>query len=267
MFVILQIGERKKDVLSRLKERFSPEEPGLSKIAVRNGAPFFILRVRRRKDGVPWAEVKSAAGKGAARMLYTSDDRPPESMKLRAFEPDRLPFWGIWNSAAGLLKNSGVNPPELRLGIVDCEGELCGELSRAVMLASVVRVVTRKTRLYEAAAEKMMERYGASVLVGSDEAFVENCNFVVRKEGLAIGGHGSSCAVTGSGFELPAEYAGLRPENVDETLFACALYECCGVRALGKQPFENLFWNGTKESQPEIRSKIINILQKGNITP
>jgi len=267
VFVILQIEKGKNDLRSRLRERFSPGEPGLSKIAVRNGAPFFVLTVREGVRGVPWDAVESAAGRGASRMLFTSELRPPENSGLRAVLPERLPFRAMFNSAESVLK--GVAPRDVRLGILDREGELCGELARAAKLSSAGRIATRKTRLYEAAAEKIMGLYGASALVDGDEDFLENCNVVIcrdLREALPAGavvfaasgdGCGHANVVTGSGIGLPAEYAPLRPENADETLFACALFEYCGVRALEKQRFKRLFWDGKENPTAKSATKLL----------
>ena len=277
MFVVLQIENRKTGLVARARERFSPDEPRLSKIAVKGGAPFFVLSVRRRRDGVPWEELQAAAGRGASRILFTTDDRPPERSRLRAFEPRRLPFRAMWNSVADVLQKSGVKPSALSIGICDPEGGLCGELTRAVHLAAVVRVATRKTRLYETAAEKMMSRYGASVLVDKEEGFLDGCNVVVKRQEDAA----PCCAVisangfplpsprpsthpsllTGEHIALPDDYASLLPANVDETLFACALYECCSVRAMEKLRYKRLFLDGKEGSSWNISEKMIEILQ------
>jgi hypothetical protein len=53
---------------------------------------------------------------------------------------------------------------------------------------------------------------------------------------------------------LPAPYGLLRPEGIDQLLFACALYELCGVKEMERMTFRYFAFDGVSQgySLPKI---------------
>ncbi len=254
MFSVLQISAREKDILSRIRERFSPSEPEITETAVKNGAPFFIIRVKDSPKGLPWESIRRNAGRAASRMLLPGAIEPPPGYDIERFEPAVLPVKLIFNSACEALKHCGVKPALLSAAVVDFDAALAGDIARLFKYVSTVKAVTSRPKPYEEAAETIMEDCGAALVITDDPSSAVNCSLVITAQSAAPTGceKGAVFAafppsgplpenlVTGFGVELPAHYANYGLSGIGSLEFAAALYELCGVKSLGLLAWESL---------------------------
>lgn len=260
MFVVLQTEEHAKGFLQRLREHISPDEPVLTKIAVRNGAPFFILTVKKKKHGVQWEDVAYAAGRCAPRIVAAENLEFPENGTIRRFVPEHLPFVMLFSTALEVIKKSGIPPSDVSIGVVDRRGILIHVIGKAAACACVVKVVTDRAERYEKASEKLMDECGASLIYDSEEEQLRGCNVIICNDRIeARNGDAAVFSVSDSGImqdsdrsftagsaELPKEYASILPDGIDPMVFASALYELCGVRRLEHTHYSTLFCGKTE---------------------
>ena len=169
MFVVLQTEARAESFFQRLKEQVYPQEPELTKIAVRNGAPFFV-------------DVAFAAGRCASHIVASEDEEIPENGIVRRFLPKYLPFMMLLSTAINALKICEVPHTDISIGIMDKLGALANIADKAADAASVVKVVTERERVYERVSDELMENHGASLIYGSQAEMLRDCNVIICRE-------------------------------------------------------------------------------------
>lgn len=260
MFVVLQTEERATGFLQRLREHISPDEPVLTKIAVRNGAPFFILTVKKKKHGIQWEDVTYAAGRCASRIVASKELELPENGPIKRFVPEYLPFVMLFTTALEVIRKSGIPPSDVSLGVIDRRGILNHIIDKAAVRASVLKVVTDRTERYGQASEKLMDECGASLIYGTEEELLSGCNVIICNDRLDAKNAGAAVfsvfdsgvmqdtdrSFTAGNAELPKEYASVIPAGIDHMVFASALYELCGVRRLENTTYGTLYCGKTE---------------------
>lgn len=59
MFAVLKLLPREKGLRARIRERFEKNEPTVTQIAVKSGAPFFSVEMHMGRDGADWMTIAS----------------------------------------------------------------------------------------------------------------------------------------------------------------------------------------------------------------
>ncbi len=266
VFAVLQILEREKDFFSIVRERFNPTKPVISSIAVRSGAPFFTVTVKKTKNGVPWQSVKTMCGRLSQRLLVAGDEALPDGYGMDLFEPSALPAKLILNCAVEAFSRCEAQAARLSVCIVDRKGVLSNIIDGLVMHASTIKIVTDKLSLYSLTASDIMERFGATLIIDDNISLAKNCTAVITTDISLLEGSergvifapqcrhntGYHNVVTGERIVMPEEYVRLNPEGLSPLIFASALHELCGVAVLEKSSFERILLNSSPVSIFEI---------------
>ena len=98
--------------------------------------------------------------------------------------------------------------------------------------------------MYEKLSEKLMADYGFSLVVSDKDTF--NCDAVISHEcSVPVYFSGTiftsekkylmnAEVISGCEIDLPDKYEKVRPKNINNLLFAAALYEKCDEKDLGQ---------------------------------
>ncbi len=273
VFAVLQILEKEKDVFSIVREKFNPTKPVISSVAVRSGAPFFVVTVKKTKYGVPWQTVKTVCGRLSQRLLLPEGLTLPDGYGMDSFEPAVLPAKLILNCAAEAFSRCETEASRLSICIVDRKGVLPHIIDSLIMHAATIKIVTDKLSVYSMAAADIMERYGATLIIDDSIGLAQNCTAVITTDISQLSGSekglifAPQCrhradfknVVTGEGIAMPEEYLRLIPEGVNPLLFASALHELCGVAVLEKAAFQKYLLNSAPASIFDISKLITHI--------
>ncbi|MCR5485130.1 MAG: hypothetical protein K6F09_06010 [Clostridiales bacterium] len=260
MFAVLKISERDKGFLNTLKEYITPPEPEIRKVAVRSGAPFFIIKVKKKKSGVPWDDILYAAGRCSSKMIFTGSERPPDGIPIYPFEPRCLPFIMLLNTVCAVIEKTKTDRKPV-VGIYDRNAVLKDVFEKLLPLSSVIAVTDREDE-YGMAAGQMFKKYGASIPVGNDISLTDGCDVIIcpnaadfrgtKKAVFAVGnsldnGYSENERILLNGdFDIPDDYAYLLPNGAEKLRFVSALYELCGARALRDISEKTLFYAGNE---------------------
>ena len=212
---------------------------------------------------LPWDEIERAAGRLRTRMLFPGEVTPPPQPAprsaaqaqiepgLRAFAPRRLPLLLCLRAAQQVLQASHVPARQLRVTVVDSKGALTRQLEPLVSLAGSLRVFTPEPQLYRATAQQLQRRYGVTLILSSSPGCFAQSHVVIaddlrlftgRETGLIFTPDAETplpnCRVARCGAPVLPEAQGcLCPPGIDPLLFACALYELCGVKEMERLRF------------------------------
>ena len=235
MFVVIEPVPCRRRFAERLRRERAVR---CVRVPVPGGASFFRL-VTPYCGGIPWQAVRRAAGK--LFVLLPETPSMPKDELPRVFVPRQFPLLCTTQTAAALLCE---NAPVASLGVLDPRGALCGHTACLLSAARDVRIVTDHPERFRQDVYSAMRERGAAMTVERDRALLRGCRVLVceNADDAPGGADAVFCmrqsasrtdTVYLSGFTLPDAYRSLLPKGTDPFLFAAALYELCGVRALG----------------------------------
>lgn len=277
MFAALVVRPQSPVIYKRVLEKIVYKKPDVVQTAVRNGAPFFTIYVSRRKGEIPWKDVEFYAGNCCERILLPDGIVPPKNSRVKKFTPQFLPQKVLFNTACELLSRSRQNPVGRVITLFDKNAVLAREVHRLVPFASSVRVITDSEEKYEEVSKRIMEEFGASLIVSDNVLTAEDSGFIISFEGVPDDFHPRKLcavlcgkeqpsrgfiAVTGREMNLPSEYCRLVPKNIDRDNFACAIYEKCGVAVLSGLMYTRLHLFGADTTLCGA-AKMLNSLNSG----
>ncbi|MGN0635063.1 MAG: hypothetical protein ACI4I5_02480 [Acutalibacteraceae bacterium] len=241
MFTVLQVTQEKPRGFARILWKLHPPEPEFVKVAVKSGAPFFILRVRTAEKAPPWEDILYTVGRCASRILTDTDISLPENRNVRLFAPKHLPLIAAMRTMTEVLSLSDIPPHKCVIGVYDPFGSLCGRAEQLLQCASDVRVCTQRTAEYDEESRRLFRLCGAGLTVGETTDLFRRCNILLCADADIFPAQCVTFACRGTAREnlflckaldIPEPYRSQTPENIDPGLFASALYELCGVRSL-----------------------------------
>lgn len=275
MFAVLQIRPQENGFLQKIKVRMHPARPQAIQVAVKGGTPFLCVEASRRKGGLPWEEIAFCAGRCAGRMLLPDGVIPPEGGPVKAFLPDALAPLILFNTACDVLARRRRPPGEECITLLDPQGRLARRAGRLLAFASLVRVVTDNTAVYEQTAEQVMEDYGAALLVQDTFAGARDSTVVIAPDGLRESffpkrkcavftnreSRGGYLCITAEGIDLPEPYCRLIPDGINPDRFAGALYEASGLRELSRRTYTRLKLYGTT-TNPDGAARMLSAVRE-----
>lgn len=207
--------------------------PELTRVPVRGGSFFYVLRVPRHSD----LSVSLRLAARCAPVVVTTLPVQPDAC-VRLFVPRAFSLRRASAALCAILPRTRLPPQKLTVGALDPDDALCGGTQTLLPLASDVRIVTQKPDLFRADASAARRRFGASLTVDTDASLLTRCDAVVcaapveaiRNVPVVL-----SCEPADGVFSLlpvtlPEDLARLRPDSVPPDLFAAALAQRCGVR-------------------------------------
>lgn len=256
MFAVLRVLPDDNSLSARIKFKLRPPQPLLERINVMSAAPFYYLEIHERQCGRNFEQVSKILGRCAHNLIVCGEYHLPDNPNIKRFYPSKLPRVLLLNTALDLTKRLSASSDRLSLSLIDYKGNWCDYAYEFVKYAKTVRVITNACEKYTQAAENIFDEYGASLIINDNISSVSGCDIVVSPDNnkerfyntcvLRCYPDGRQDLLKGKGYCLPKEYLAIMPAGIDEFLFACALYELCGVKKLGELKydcFENMNFN------------------------
>ena len=199
---------------------------------------------------------------GTSPVILSEHIVPHERDALRAagiavFDPSQKPFQAFskrlcLNAAIELLSLSGIPFPCQSLGIIDPAFQYAELAEHAVRHLTQVRILTDKLAAAEKFSQKMMAEYGASVMIGSDEAILSPLALIFSPCGILPTlsvpvilpkapdlESSPDCVLFHSPLPLlqaehPLDFPADFPRDISELAVLSALYSLAGCRRLAK---------------------------------
>lgn len=207
-------------------------------------ARFLILRAFTKNNAPQWEEIARLAGRFADQVLLPDGIQPPEDSGITGIRCPRFEEQVLLRTACKIIELTRMPMYRRVAGLIDGGGDYTELLFELLHHYTSVRVVTDNMKKYAAAAEKMMERLGAPVLVGDRLSMLGECVLVLapgsvhcdhgeRPPCLTLVGNGSLPppgwdVVTGLE-AMPPELADCCPAGISLHRFAGALFEYCDL--------------------------------------
>lgn len=254
MFCVLNIEKRADTLREKLFGRFIKDEYNAKMVPVFKGAPFYVFNVNVGKRGVDWDKIIYTAGKCANRLVLTNNTELPPRNDMAEFKSNMMYRKMMGNTFARILKSFYTKKS---VALIDCDGDSADLLYKIAPCASTLTVITENKNNYEFVCNDIQEKTGLCIVVQSSFAEAE-VKIDTNRSVMTINGEKSCVNITsGCDFTVPEIYEKLLPENTDKYIFYSALYELCGVFALGECIFETIIVNNEKISLCDLDTKKI----------
>lgn len=245
MFCVLNIEKRTDNLREKLFGSFIRDEYNAKMVPVFKGAPFYVFNVKVGKRGVDWDKIVYTAGKCTRRLVLTDNTELPKRNDMSEFKSNMLYRKIMENTFALILKNCETKKSVV---LIDCDGGSADLLYKIAPFASTLTVITENKKNYEYVCDDIQEKTGLCIVVQSSLAEAE-VKIDTNRSVMTVSSEKSCINITsGCDFTVPEIYEKLLPENTDKYTFFSALYELCGVFALGECIFETITVNSEKIS-------------------
>lgn len=230
MFAVLVLS--KTNAILR-KAKFHAE-----RITLPNDKAFFIVTAEKLRGKIPYTKLSESLGILKKDVILNSNIALPDNCGITLFIPDIFPRILLINSAVAFLRNRHYES----LILFDEEAIYTDYIQLLVKSFERIRVITPTPKAYDPAARKLMEDFGFSLEVSSENSFqgdviishkccvplyYSGTVFTNKKQYLM-----NAKVFSGSSVTLPCPYDKFKPQNTDTVLFASALYEKCNVTEL-----------------------------------
>lgn len=237
-----------------LKDFFSQPQISLDKKSVPDGDYFYIVTVNEHHGQIPVKQAVEKLKRIKGSVIFDINFPCDENTHCLEFHPQILPSMLLFNSFIAYIKELSLSPLGSSLTVYDNNGIYADLIEKAVPLFSRIEVFTQNEAAYGKVSRFLLDEYGISLSVSSvfsgkapkTTAVLcpENVPFSDFYNGMlfTLSSTAPPCSfkATGYGINLAPEYDLLRPAGIDKMLFACALYEKCGVKKLGRLCFNKL---------------------------
>ncbi len=154
------------------------------------------------------------------------------------------------NYICSILDSADFPPSELEISYYDPKAESPSFAEKLLKYTSRLTVVSNMPRFYENEAERLAEKYGASMLVSNSVEKLVPCSiliaptiikeslptvsssliFTLKRPPIPVSGN----IITDYTAALPEKYAALKPDFVDDIYFMSGLYSLCSAYELGE---------------------------------
>lgn len=241
MLLVLNVMEQEPDGFFQRVSSLFHKNPAYAVEKSAFGVTVREIRCCMTGSRLPWRTIKKLAGMSRFELLCREDCLPPPDTGIVRYKPPESQPLQALNAAVSVVRQSNADPQKLRIGLYDPLGQHGGMLKKTVPLAAEVRVATQKPVLYQAAAEEIMQRFGASVLVEGGLRLLEDCPIIIApgkieellpapSSALVFTGEKPAVPVQGIVLtsyakRLPGKLAELCPYCIDKLYFSSALYE------------------------------------------
>ena len=264
MFAALELLPREPGIKNRIRNRWQPKKAELRQRRAPAGAPFFVLSVPWRKQGIDWAEIRVCAGGLSQKLLLPEGILLPENSGCAALVCTKYRQKLLFNTGLTFIRQCALPPRQTNITVLDSGARLIAEIRQLMPLAATVRVVSERPERYRTLQESLMDEFGASLLVttapnaaqGSTFLFALDDDCPVFVGDTVIFNNAKTAygtfSVSGSGCALPEAYAAVLPPGISPEAFAEALYEYCSAAPLGALRYETVRLCGAALPLPDI---------------
>ncbi|MPM87146.1 hypothetical protein SDC9_134240 [bioreactor metagenome] len=262
MFIVADVVKEKKS-LSKILLKKSMPNCELDYIAVNGGAPFMHLTIKETKSGIDWDEVKFRTGLCSKYLLIDEKISLPENIGIGRYVPLLLPMLCLFNNLKSIV--SKLDNKKTEIVIYDDVGIFVHKVENLFSVVSNITVVTQND-YYDELQQDLLKSIGASLVVThdaidlSDKIVISPIYTKSMKDALAVFSFKSDCdypnLICGDTIPLEEKHLKSKPENINNDIFASALYEFSAIHTLDNNCFEHLYVGNEACSENDIINRI-----------
>lgn len=241
---------------------------------------YCIIELIEKKGNINFDYILNIAPRFSKNIVVPKDIILPDSLGLSSHVPKKLNKALCLNSIIDILENTKIPFIRRVIGIVDKDGMYTDYVEKMIKYFPTVKVYTENLDIYGMITEKMMDLYGAALLVDDTPEFLNNCNIVLSPEtvdqfiysaltfplivcpqNISDGNTSQNIFVIGD-VDFPQKYINDITELFDPLTFFDAAYTFCHTKDLDNCSIINYTKNSDTFSPKELTKLVENRYQK-----
>lgn len=266
MFAVLEIEEYQKGLIKRLQRFFESDEPVMSYCTVKGAVPFITIRMKAKRSGINWREVRNVAGVCSQRLLLSGDIEIREGHGVVRFKPTVYRAIPLFNSMVNVMSDLD-RIGDLNVTVLDRAGALCDRIDSLLDCARNVTVLTDNIAAYQTASKRVMDNLGAALVIydydrpeiADNVVFADKYDDRLEKCKVVFCPEGAECArnvIGAEEIEADEYVCQQKPDFVELFDFVAALYEYNGFKRAAEYGFGRLIFNGYEIKPEEVGEMI-----------
>lgn len=254
MFFMLSVKQSSGGIKERLHDLVHPPEVLSEKISIPGILPFYKITAKTYRGIIPWNTIEAVSGKLRHRAVLPVGTEMPEDCGIECFVPKVLPERILFNSAVKTLEKMALDPTKVIVTVFDENAYLVDLVEKLVQFACRIQVVTSCTADYERLGERLLEKYGLSLIISgrADSSILTSTVIISAKtscvpliyRGILFTNERrkmmNATVLTGDRLTLPESLSSFVPDDINKLTFAGAVYELCSADELGGLSFDNM---------------------------
>ena len=274
MLTVLTVTQnRSKRVLKRLWSRIKPNSP---KAKVLSKAGVLLLQItvtqENRCKQIPVKKIKKMLGRGTREVLCRQDLSLPIDCGFHRYTSSLFMRRLCENGVLVALKEANCIPSSINVSLYDPKAIHSDMAEYLLRHCGSLRIITNHTDFYHRESDRLMEEYGASILVGDQMDWLSTCHVLVAPDKIrkrlqispstiVFTGEKPAVDIRGELYyrykaSLPEKYEELLPKELEPEYFMSALYELEKIHELGCLVPEYFVSNESCVSLEEISKHI-----------
>lgn len=277
MFAVVKIDEYEKGISGWLKRRFEKDKSAMSYCSVNGAAPFVIINVSETKKGIDWNEIRNCAGVCAPRLLLDERIDIPVGYGIGRFKPKLYPNVLMFNNMVDVIRRMKIQNNDISLTVLDKYASLNNCIDFVFEHVRYVTVLTDKSSDYYEASKRVMENYGAAMIINSYNTQIEKSDIIFAdkydydrfKDYKIVFCHERVNSYTnliyGFDMAIPGYIMKNKPSGISSFNFICALYELNNLQNVTDLSFSHLAFCSQEIDEDELAKALNKILRGENV--
>ncbi len=224
---------------------------------------------------IPWKAIcAEISEEDKKHVLCPASLHIPQETGLRRFEPSYYGAAMAQNAFFSLLNMARVPPRDLRLALYDPCARYFQTAKQMMSYCAQLWIFTENPIGYQKVIQEMVEEFGGEPLLTDEIENIRDCHAILSPGRWMSAQKGAEQPILFSGYppmasfhglvfwryhmNLPREYRNICPLSLENFYFLAALYELCGLHALGRLVPDSCLSGGEEYSI----KRLAGILQK-----
>ncbi len=236
MFAVLKVTNSDTSLKGRIRNFFFSPEINVQKILYNSEPSFYLFTAQKYKNKIPWKEIENMCKKLKVKLILPKGIKLPENSKISILKNNSCELKLLFEKMLNTLKVIKPDVTRSSLCVIDKDGILSSEISKAVRFFSKINIITESKASYNKQADLIMDKWGLSVTFIDEVLYKDENAVIVCKSAsdvpLIFGGtvfcNGNvsafDCNVVKTTYEdIPEDMRQILPEGVDGIVFMTAV--------------------------------------------
>lgn len=250
MIVVLTVKKSKEEKIFKrilsfiLGNKITFEKKSLRSIKI------LYVSVTEQNKKVPWKKISKILKNKTCDILCNENIQVPSSYDFFRYNSTSLQEEFCKNAVINGLKSSKIDPDKLIVTLFDPIGKHSEILKKLILFSNQVFVITYNQKKYLKFQEKIMNEYGASIVVSDDLNWLFKSQVVLAPSKITIGlPTGQNCLIFTSEkssvplkgiiyhdykIDVPKVFENMIPTDLNPEYFLSAVYDKYNVYQLSK---------------------------------
>ncbi len=241
------VNDAKSSVFKKIIYAIKPNVPKYRVISYNNIDIMQIICNYRNKK-IPWKKILNLIQDENRSILCREDISIPNNIGIKRYSSNLFTKQLCKNASVEYIKVNHFDPRGLKVVLFDKDAKYIDILENIIMLTSDIKVVTDSSSVYFNKADRLMDEYGASIVIADSKNFSSCADILIapdkithrldlKKNAVIFTSQKPSVPLDGTIYysykiKLPQKFKNIVPDDLEPVYFLSALYDQYNMKKL-----------------------------------